>query len=215
MQKLYSVEEEIYTHEELWRSATAVEQRLDDEGADSHDLFLLLPTLLTSIMAYEAFVNFCGFVLLPELWAEEKKNFRGKGIEGKLEAIVQELPHFDWRKEEHPYQDIVCLVAFRNSVAHGKVKSNQYETEQQPYGTHFHFEFKHEWDKYLSINAVKKARQDVKTFCQSLIIAMRKVSDHSHVKYFDAFEGPLASGRRRPNKREASVPSEEGVIYDV
>jgi hypothetical protein len=177
MPELFSVKEEIYTHEYLWESATVLEQRLDVEATDAH--YLLLPTLLTSIMAYEAFVNFCGFVLLPELWADEKKNFKGKGIEGKLEAIVEKLPLFDWRKGERPYQDITRLVAFRDIVAHGKVQSNEYETKQQTDATHFRFV--HKWDEYLTIPAVKKARQDVKTFCQSLIIEMRKVSEHSHV----------------------------------
>ena len=88
-------------------------------------------------MAFEAFVNFCGFVLLPELWQKERKHFQGKGIEGKLAVIAGKLPNFLWRKGELPYQRIKKLETFRDLVAHGKVVATQYVTEQKEDGSHF------------------------------------------------------------------------------
>ncbi len=146
-------------------------------------------------MAFEAFVNFCGFLLLPELWKEEKKHFRGRGIEGKLEVIVNRLPSFSWRKGEPPYQRIKDLETFRDIVAHGKVVATQYVAEQREDGGHFRFKLA--WDSYLSIGAVKNVRADIKSFCQSLVVELRKVSDHLHLN-FDAFEGNLASGSSKP-----------------
>jgi hypothetical protein len=142
-------------------------------------------------MAFEAFVNFCGFVLLPELWKEEKKHFKGKGIEGKLGEIVARLPNFTWRKGEFPYQRIRNLEDFRDIVSHGKVVATQYVAERKEDGSHF--QFKHSWDTYVSVDAVKSARADIKSFCQSLLVELRKHSDHLHMN-FDAFEGSLASG---------------------
>lgn len=146
-------------------------------------------------LAFEAFVNFCGFVLLPELWKKEKKHFKGKGIEGKLEELVKKLPTFSWQKGQRPYQTIKRLEDFRDIVAHGKVLAEQYVTEQQEDGSHFRF--RHTWDKYMSIRAIEGARANIKSFCQSLLVEMRKVSDRPHLNY-DAFEGPLAgaSGSR-------------------
>jgi hypothetical protein len=157
---LCPVEEEIYTHEYLWRSASMLLEKAEAEEEASYHF--VLPSLLISFMAFEAFINFCGFVLLPELWKEEKKYFKGKGIEGKLKVIVDRLPSFSWRKGEPSYQRIKNLENFRDIVAHGKVVATQYVAEQKEDGSHFRF--KHAWDSYLSVDAVKNARADIKSF---------------------------------------------------
>ena len=151
---------------------------------------MLIPSLLMGFLAFEAFVNFCGFVLLPKKWEEEKKHFKGKGIEDKLEVIVKELPTFSWQKGQHPYQAIKKLEVFRDMVAHGKVKATKYVAKAQEEGRHFRFT--HDWDKYMSVEAVEDARDEIKSFCQSLLVEMRKVSDNLHLMS-DAFEGSLAS----------------------
>ena len=188
MPTLATVEEEIYTHEYLWRSATALAKRFLEDASDSHHL--LLPTLLTSIMAFEAFVNFAGYVVCPELWAEEKKNFRGKGISGKLGAISKQLPEFAWNPGRMPYQELARLITFRDLVAHGMVQNNQYLAERKAHGTHF--TFSHEWDSYLTPTGVTSAMEKIKEYCQSLLVEIRKTSDHLHLS-FNAFEGSLAS----------------------
>nr|MBI3611907.1 hypothetical protein [Nitrospirota bacterium] len=189
MPNLSTIEEEIYTHEYLWRSSSRLLEHAEAQTEGS--FYFLLPSLLMSFMAFEAFVNFCGFVLLPELWKEEKKHFKGKGIEGKLDEIVARLPNFTWRKGERPYQRIRNLEDFRDIVSHGKVVATQYVVERKEDGSHF--QFKHSWDTYLSVDAVKSARADIKSFCQSLLVELRKHSDHLHLN-FDAFEGSPASG---------------------
>lgn len=183
------IDEEIYTHEYLWRSASKLLEHAEVQGEAPP--YLLLPALLVSYMAFEAFVNFCGFILLPELWKDEKKHFKGKGIDGKIEEIVKKLPTFEWEKGEPPYQRIKNLENFRDIVSHGKVVATQYVTEQKEDGSHF--QFKHSWDAYLSVHAVNAARVDIKSFSQSLLIVLRQHSDHPHL-IFDAFEGCLASG---------------------
>ncbi|MGH8560269.1 MAG: hypothetical protein ACRESZ_23020 [Methylococcales bacterium] len=120
MVKLCAVEEEIYTHEHLWRSSSALVERLRVESEDSHHL--LIPALLTTLLAYEAFINFCGFIFLPHLWQDEKKNLKGKGLEAKVELIAAQLPHFIWVKGEQPYQNVKRLEAFRDLAAHGSAQ---------------------------------------------------------------------------------------------
>ena len=190
MPRLASVEEEIYTHEYLWRSSSLLLENARAEGEET-SYHLLLPSLLMSFLAFEAFVNVCGFVRLPKLWKEEKTHFEGKGIEGKLEVFVAALPDFAWQKGQPPYQTIKRLEAFRDAVAHGKVLASQYVATQQEDGRHF--SFKHVWDSYISLTAVEGARADIKAFCQSLLVELRKGSGHLHLN-FDAFEGSLASG---------------------
>jgi hypothetical protein len=189
MPKLAKVEEEIYTHEYLWRSSSLLLDKARAEEQTSYHL--LLPSLLMAFLAFEAFINFCGFVCRPELWKDEKRHFKGKGLEGKIEVLAAALPHFDWQKGQRPYQTIKRLEAFRDIVAHGKVVASQYVAERQEGGRHF--SFKHVWDNYVSLSAVEDARADIKAFSQSLLVETRKGSDHPHLN-FDAFEGSLASG---------------------
>ena len=204
MEKAVSVHEELYAHEYLWRCSSFLLEKAKAEGAAPYKL--LIPSLLMGFLAYEAFVNFSGFVLLPKMWKDEKKNFKGKGIEGKLEVIVKELRTFSWQKGLRPYQAIEKLEGFRDMVAHGKVKPTEYVAEAQEDGGHFRFT--QDWDIYMSVKKVEDARADIKSFCQSLLVEMRKKADNLHLT-FDAFEGPLASARGSGIDRQ---PSSSGPV---
>jgi len=184
-----SIVEEIYTHEYLWRSGTAIVDRIEAKADDAHHL--ALPALLVTYLAYEAFINFAGHVLLPELWSREKENFKGKPLEYKIERIASKLPSFEWRKGERPYQSVRQLSEFRDLVAHGKVQVNEYLAEPQNDGTHF--AFRHAWDVYLARDQLLRFREDTKAFCDALLASMRQASEHPHL-VFAAFEGSLASG---------------------
>jgi len=187
MPKRVCVKEEIYTHEFLWRSSLFL---LEKAKAEEEAVWKpLIPSLLMAFMAYEAFINFCGVVLCPKIWEKEKEHFKGKGIEGKLEVIMSKLPDFRWQKGQRPYQAIKQLEGFRDMVAHGKVQAAKYDAEAQEGGGHFRF--RHEWDTYMTVEKVEKVRADIKAFCQSVLVEMRKVSGNLHL-LFDAFEGALA-----------------------
>jgi hypothetical protein len=90
------VEEEIYTQEYLWRSAKKLLSQAEAEEEGSY--FYLLPSLLMSFLVFEAFVNFCGYVLTSRLVENDEQNFKTKGIEGKIIKIVAELEIFAWEK---------------------------------------------------------------------------------------------------------------------
>lgn len=190
--KLVEISEEIYTHESLWRSATALVNRLNEDAEDKHHL--ILPALITIYLAYEAFVNFCGFILLPSIWEKEKEQFKGKKLEDKLTTIISHLDGLQWDKGRRPYQTIIGLASVREYIAHGKVIVSDYIANVQPDGSHFRF--KHKWDNHLNAESVLKAQCDVKLFCQTILVAMRKKCEHRHL-IFDAFEGSLASGSGR------------------
>ncbi|QBB69302.1 hypothetical protein ELE36_02320 [Pseudolysobacter antarcticus] len=188
MMPLYSVSEEVYPHEYLWRAATKV---LEEGEMKEHPSFhFLLPALLTSYMAYEAFINFCGELLLPQIWSEERKHFKGVGIEGKVDAIVKKLSPFTWHKGKNPYQQIRSLENFRDMVAHGKVQSVRYVTDEREGRPHI--QFKHAWDTYLTGNGVREARAAICSFCEDLLVEARKSSHHPHL-LAPAFKGVLAS----------------------
>jgi len=183
-----NVEEQIYTHEYLWRTSTYLTSRAEEQGADYRQF---IPALLMTFLAYEAFLNFLGHVLAPELWAGERNNFKGKGLEGKLEAIVRTLPSFQWQKGSMPYQAVKALEQYRDMVSHGKVVASNYQAERREDGSHFRFD--HPWDEYLSLSAVQQARENVMRFSSALLESARKVSDEPHL-VFGAYQGSLGRG---------------------
>ena len=86
---------------------------------------------------------------------------------------------------------MVCAVVFyrANSQDHSSLMA-----EYQEKGGHFRFG--HDWDSYRVHGSVERARQQVQSFCQEIVVAMRHVSsDEMHPAVcHDAFKGPLASG---------------------
>ena len=192
MSKIISVSEEIFTHEYLWRIANLMLKTAKQDERDS--FYYLLSALLISYMAFEAFVNFSGYILFPNLWGDEKKYFKGKGdvIEAKISKLQEKLKNYEWKKGERPYQNIKKLKKFRDSVVHGKVQNYHYEAMRKADGSHI--EWKLDWYNYNSIENLESLMNDIKYFCQSLLELMRKQSKHPHL-LFDAFEGPLGSAK--------------------
>jgi len=187
-----SVSDEIYTHEYLWRTANLMlEESLKEENLKKiKSFYFRLSALLTSYLAFEAFINFSGYVLLPQIWEDEKNHFKGKGdtIEAKIHKLNEVLTDFEWKRGERPYQNIKKLKDFRDMVVHGKVNASNYEVLSKHDGSDIKWE--HDWDTFTTIEKVKTFMHDIKSFCQSLLESMRKKSNHTHL-IFDAFEGPL------------------------
>ncbi len=188
MPKVLQVDEEIYAHEYLWRSSTALIRVLASGADDAHHF--ALPAMLSTFLAYEAFVNYAGFVCRPDLWEDEKKNFKGKGLGYKLKTVADALPSLAFAKSDAKYQRIVELERFRDLVAHGKVHRTEYQVAPKPDGTHIRW--KHEWDHFLETERIVQARKDIQSLCQLLVESMRKHFDHPHL-FANAFDGPLAS----------------------
>jgi len=201
MSEKISVFEEIYTHEYLWRAAELMleEAKSNAKLDERKSFYFCLLSPLMSYMAFEAFINFSGYILFPEEWKDEKNYFKvegkGKGdvIETKISKLLEKLDDFKWEKGNRPYQSIKKLKAFRDMVSHGKVKTSQYEAIRTDDGSHI--EWTHDWDDFISIEKVDTVfMNDIKVFCQSLLDSMRKKSDHPHL-IFDAFKGSLASAQ--------------------
>jgi len=186
----FEVKEAIFTHRCLWKSSSALASLLEaDEAANKH---LIIPALVVTAMAFEAFLNCCGIFLLPEQWANEREEFRGQGVEGKLAAIAGRVPHFEARKGEEPYQSIRKLIDFRDAIAHGKVKRYRYRTESlDDWRDLTTWELPNGANVSLSREAVQKARNNILSYCDGLWIAMRDLHDVSNDLMLELIHGPF------------------------
>lgn len=116
-----TVEGEVFTHRVLW---SACQRQLHVARSEPKgSWYFHLTAMLMGFMTYEAYVNFLGSKLQPELWKEERTTFRTapyKGTSGKLRKLCElhDVPFPD--KGRRPFQSVTTLNALRDLVAHGK-----------------------------------------------------------------------------------------------
>ena len=184
----WNIEEEAYPHEYLWRAGEVISEIAERDSDPSYHT--ILPAIVTTYFAYEAFLNFLGFVAFRENWTTVE---RGLDNEGKLDKIVSKLPaNFAYDKGARPYQSIKELSKFRNEVVHAKVKVKKYtqsakEDEVPVFG------FVHRFHEFCTVQNLRRTREDVKRFCDLLRGSLQSRSDHPHL-VFPAFQGAVGSG---------------------
>lgn len=83
------------------------------------------PSLVAMVFAFhtvEAYLNFVGERLAPQIWQDERSYFRKepyRGWEGKLRKVL-ELVGLHWSPEERPLKTVLGLRDLRDTIAHGK-----------------------------------------------------------------------------------------------
>lgn len=182
---------ELFTHRVLWeccqRQLEAAETaRMNKTGP----LYFELAAMLMAYLTYEAYINFLGDRLAPEIWKDERNYFNTdpyRGIEGKLKKIAEICNIKDIQKGERPYQTIIELNTLRNYLAHAKPdkyeKVIEHSRENEP--TLFHPEL----DQLVTPEKAKLAIDDVQAFVEYL---HAEASSHVDDIWFgdEALEGP-------------------------
>jgi hypothetical protein len=112
---------EHYTDVALWKTATHLLDRGTREPTGSHHL--LLAASLFAFLAFEAFLNEMGQRLAPQVWAEERKRFRGRraGAVGKFKFLAKETGcACNWNRR--PLKTVKDLAGIRDRLAHGRTE---------------------------------------------------------------------------------------------
>jgi len=81
--------------------------------------------------ALEAYVNFAGEHLAPDLWAKEQNSFYKepyRGWKGKLRKVC-ELTNVPWTEDARPLKTVFELQELRDAIAHGKAERFSYAVE--------------------------------------------------------------------------------------
>ena len=111
-----------YTHRVLWQ---IVEDQARLAAQRERDWFA--PSLVAMVFAFhtvEAYINFVGENLAPDLWADEQNYFRKqpyRGWNGKLRKVL-ELVNIEWAPDQRPLKTLLALKELRDAIAHGKAE---------------------------------------------------------------------------------------------
>jgi hypothetical protein len=113
-------EGEEYLHRILWQIVEDESQRAVETERE-----WLNPTVVAMVFAFhtvEAYLNFVGERLAPEIWKDERNYFRKapyRGWEGNLRKVM-ELVGLSLASEDRPLKTILELRDLRDLIAHGK-----------------------------------------------------------------------------------------------
>lgn len=83
------------------------------------------PTLVCEVFAFhtvEAYMNFIGERIAPEIWQHERNYFKNepyRGWDGKLRKVL-ELVNLNYQPDRAPMSTVVRLRTLRDLIAHGK-----------------------------------------------------------------------------------------------
>lgn len=114
-------------HRHLWE---IVEEQAGIAAEREREWFR--PTLVAMVFAFhtvEAYLNYVGEKLAPDIWADERNYFRKesyRGWEGKLRKVL-ELVGIAWTPDERPLKTTLELRDLRDLIAHGKSERLQGE----------------------------------------------------------------------------------------
>lgn len=106
----------VLVHRELWAVVTGLVERPQSLARQE-----ALTVLLFAYHTLEAYVNYVGAFLHPELWQIERTYFRTppyQGLEGKLKKIFELLNRAEPSRLERPYASVWKLKAVHDGIVH-------------------------------------------------------------------------------------------------
>jgi hypothetical protein len=111
-----------FAHRLLWVSS---QRHLDiaAERPNDDSWMLHLSAGLLAAAAFEAYLNYIGEELLPEVWVEERKFFSAepyRGTEGNLRRIAEEVQWTLPPKTRKPFAGLLELQSLRDKLVHAK-----------------------------------------------------------------------------------------------
>ena len=116
-----------FAHRLLWDSSQRHIAIANERPEDSWMLYLSAGLLAAA--AYEAYLNYLGEEMLPDIWTDERKFFSSepyRGTEGKLKRISEEIEWSLPPKSRKPLSGVIELQSLRDKMVHAKPKKEAY-----------------------------------------------------------------------------------------
>lgn len=182
-------------HRLLWRiveenAATARERESTKKEEWSR------PALVAMVFAFhamEAYLNYVGQKLGPEVWANEKEHFRESGFRGRLRDVM-ERAGLPWMPGKRPLQTVLQLKKLRDAIAHGRPEEkagevHHSENSRAPYPL---FTLR---SMFTPFGKMERAVEDVEELANEIQKNARlKLKPKDPWFRNEAFQGPMSYG---------------------
>jgi hypothetical protein len=113
---------ERYVHQTLW--ATALKMMENAAPQTKGTAYDTLAAMVFALHAFEAYLNYVGVKLDPNLWEGEREYFKKqpyRGFSGKVRKIFEMVGLDEPSRDIRPYKTIISLKELRDTIAHGHV----------------------------------------------------------------------------------------------
>jgi len=182
---------EHYLHRVLWN---IVQRQLDfaknNKRGSTYDCIVVMTFTFLTV---EAYVNFIGERLAPDLWKIERKHFKRTGILGKIAKVVELCGIEILQDNKEPYQTILSLKKFRDLISHIKPKKVTIY-EEHPVGVEID-PFRAPFEGFtINIENAEHCAKQTYEFIQTLHNAARNKVQKDHWYGKKALEGPTYTG---------------------
>lgn len=180
-------------HRLMW--AIVEEQRTVAEERERDWSNAALVAMVFSFHAMEAYLNYVGLRLAPEIWENEREHFRKTGFKGKLREVMNRAG-LGWASGKRPLQTVLELEKLRNAVAHGRPEKRTgkilyAEDSEPPYPV---FTLR---SMFTPKQKMSKAVHDVEQLANEIQKATRLKLKVKDVWFRDeAFRGPISHSTR-------------------
>lgn len=166
------IEGERFLHKDLWR---VVERQLEHAvGTPTGSFYDHLVAMVFALHALEAYLNFVGGRLAPNIWKIEREFFRNepyRGFGGKVKKVLELADLVEPARDIRPYSTVWLLKDLRDLIVHAKpyeftkLIDNTIDEDSQWNLTDF--------DSLVSRDNAQRARDDIKVFVESIHTAAK------------------------------------------
>ena len=185
-----TVEGERFIHKELWR--VVLRQLEHAKKMPSGAFYDDLVAMTFAFHALEAYLNYVGEKLAPEIWKDERNYFLKqpyRGFDGKIRKVFELTGLSEPKRDTRPYSSVWMLKGLRDLMAHGKVEriTDDFEhdaEEQSPW-------VRTPLDFLVTEANAEIARNDVASITKSIHDAARPKVDDVWFQSAGPFEGVL------------------------
>jgi hypothetical protein len=172
MQVLSTTEGENFTHRLLW--CVVARQIENAEARRNGALYDHIAAMVFALHSFEAYLNFLGVRLAPDIWTDERNFFRKepyRGFEGKVRKVFELCRLSEPDRLARPCSTVWALKALRDEIVHGQI-----QTFSQTYSHNVGEEpplFQGRFDNLVSCDKALEAKQDIHAVACMLHIAAR------------------------------------------
>lgn len=121
-----------YAHRILWESA---QRHLELAAQHPDDAWILhLSAGLLTAAAFEAYLNYIGEEILPQVWNNERSFFsttQYRGTDGKLKRIAEEIEWSLPPKGRRPYSGVRSLQRLRDKMVHARTERKNFQVKHR------------------------------------------------------------------------------------
>lgn len=185
-----NVEGERFVHKELWR--VVLRQLEHAKKVPSGAFYDDLVAMTFAFHALEAYLNYVGELLSPDIWKNEREFFLKqpyRGFDGKIRKVFELAGLPEPARTRRPYSSVWLLKRLRDLIAHGKVEKiagaiEHDADEESPW-------VRTPLDDLVTEANAEMARADVALVAQSIHDAARPKIDDVWFRSAAPFEGVL------------------------